>query len=581
MAATAAGTERSPSRAILDLDAWRYFARCAPGRLGVLLVLGLVAAAQSLLLLPVLLLIRHAVDTVIPGGQIVPLIQIGAAIFALRAAGSLIALWLRAAHVRVLKEATFRLRQDLLGRLFALSRAAYTRLDRDTTHARIVLDTERVDEMTHAVVARLVPALLAAAVLAGLLAVLNVRLLLLTLVLAPLLLFSIRLTGRRVKRRVFVFQRAFETFSHGIQFVLQHMDLALVQAFDAREAQRRVGDMASLRQASQRMAFVYAVHGQLQTITVTLCGVVILVAGGAAVAAGQMTMGGFLSFWVAAGLMNTQIMTIVGAIPEVIAGNESMATLHRFATGGEPRPYRGREVIPFDGRIEMHGVDFGYGDSTVFRGVDLAIEPGTTLAIVGPNGAGKSTLLYLILGFYRPWRGALRADGVPYDRLDLVELRRGIGVVMQHPEFFAGTVRDNITYGYPEATHEEVVHAARLALADDFIRALPQGYDTPIGEEGILLSGGQVQRIAIARALLRRPKLLILDEPTHHLESAAVHRLLDNLGGLDERPAVLIISHEREVLRHADRILRLEDGTLAPYEPQAGPRDAGLAVGAR
>ena len=573
--------ERKPSRKILDLDAWRYFESCSPGKLGVLFFFGLVAAAQSLLLLPVLLLIRNAVDTVIPQRQIGLLIQIGAAIFALRAAGSLIALWLRAAQVRVLKRATLRLREDLLHRLFMLSRAAYTRLDRDTTHARIVLDTERLDEMSHTVVARLLPAVFSAAVLLVLLAFLNGRLLLLTLALAPLLLFTIRATGRLVKRRVFVFQRAFEAFSNGILFVLQHMDLTLVQSFEAREEQRRVADMDRLRRTSERMAFIYAVHGQLQTITVTLCGVVILVAGGAAVAAGQMTIGGFLSFWVAAGLLNQQVTTIVGAIPQVIAGNESMVTLHGFATSCEPRPYRGREVIPFSGRIRMDGVEFGYGGSPVVRDVRLEIGPGETAAIAGPNGAGKSTLLYLILGFYRPLRGELRADDVPYDRLDLVELRRRIGVVMQHPTFFAGTVRENIAYGYPEATLEEITRAARIALADDFIRALPQGYDTPIGEEGILLSGGEVQRIAIARALLRRPKLLILDEPTNHLESAAIHRLLDRLAGLDERPGVLIISHDRDVLRHVQRVHRLENGILALHEDPTEPRARILSLGTR
>jgi ATP-binding cassette subfamily B protein len=574
-------TERKPSGRALDVEAWRYFERCAPGRRGILLLCGLVAAAQSLLLLPVLLLIRHAVDTVIPQRQMWRLVEIGAAIFALRALGSLIALWLRAAHVRVLKEATFRLREDLLQRLFTLSRSAYTRLDRDTTHTRIVLDTERVDEMSHAVVARLLPAVFSAAVLAVLLAVLNPRLLLLTVALAPLLLLSVRATGGRVKKRVYVFQRAFETFSNGIQFVLQHMDLTLIQSYEGREAQRRIADMAKLRQASRRMAFIYAVHGQLQTITVTLCGVVILVAGGASVAAGQMTIGGFLSFWVAAGLMNQQIMTIVGAIPEVIAGNESMATLHRFAMSCEPRPYHGREVIRFSGRIEMHGVDFGYGEAPVVRDVNLELRPGSTVAIVGPNGAGKSTVLYLILGFYRPLRGALRADGAAYDRLDLVELRRGIGVVMQHPTFFAGTVRENITYGYPEATDEEIAVAARLALADEFIQALPQGYDTPIGEGGLLLSGGEVQRIAIARALLRKPKLLILDEPTNHLESAAIHRLLDHLAALEPRPGVLIISHDREVLRYADVVHRLEDGTLSEFSLPAAVPAATVAMGAR
>ena len=570
------GAGREPSRRLLDLEAWRYFERCAPGRVGKLLFYGLVAAAQSLLLLPVLLLIRHAVDTVIPERRIGTLVLIGAGIFGLRAASGLVALWLRAAHVRVLKQATLRLREDLLGRLFQLSRAAYTRLDRDTTHARIVLDTERLDEMSHTVVAKLLPALFSAAVLTVVLGFLDARLLVLMIALAPLVLLTAHATGRLVKHHVFVFQRAFETFSNGILFVLQHMDLTILQAFEAREAERRVADMDRLRATSERMAFVYAVHGQLQSAIVALCGVVILVVGGAAVAAKQMTIGEFLSFWVAAGLLNQQVTTIVGAIPAVIAGNESMVTLHRFAMSGEPRPYQGRERIPFTGHVELDDVDFGYDGVPVVRGASLDVRPGATVAIVGPNGAGKSTILHLILGLYRPLRGELRADGVPYHRLDLVELRRRVGVVMQHPTFFAGTVRENIAYGCPEATADEIARAARLALADEFIRKLPRAYDTPIGEEGILLSGGEVQRIAIARALLRNPRLLILDEPTNHLENAAIHRLLENLAALETRPAVLIISHDREVLGYADQIYRIERGILrsrdggVPYAASVG-----------
>ena len=563
-----ARTERRPAR-IFDLEAWRYFESCSPGNLGRLLFYGGAAAAQSLLLLPVLLLIRYAVDTVIPQQEVGLLVLIGAGIFALRAASGGVALWLRAAHVRVLKQAILRLREDLLRRLFLLSRAAYTQMDRDTTHARIVLDTERLDEMSHAVVARLVPAAFSAVVLVMVLAFLNVRLLALMLGLAPLLLVAARVTGRLVKRRVFLFQRAFETFSNGVLFVLQHMDLTLVQSFEAGEAERRSTDLRRLRDSSQHMAWVYALHGQLQSTVVTLCGVVILVAGGVAVAAHHMTIGEFLSFWVAAGLLNQHVMTIVGGIPDVIAGNESMVTLHRFATGCEPRPYAGREVIEFSGHIEVDGVDFGYRETSVLRELSLQVGPGATVAIVGPNGAGKSTILHLILGFYRPLRGELRADGVPYERLDLTDLRRRIGVVMQHPTFFAGTVRENISYGYPEATTDEIVRASRLALADEFIRELPRGYDTPIGEEGILLSGGEVQRIAIARALLRRPKLLILDEPTNHLERAMIHHLLQNLATLDDRPGVLLISHDRDVLDHADQLYRLEDGMLMPHGASA------------
>jgi ABC-type multidrug transport system fused ATPase/permease subunit len=565
--------------ALFDRAAWRYFERCAPGTRGRLLWLGLVGAAQSLLLLPVLFLIRHAVDRVIPRHDIATLVWIGAAIFGLRALNGAVALWLRVAQVRVLKRATLRLREDLMGRLYRMSRAAHTRLDLDTTHARIVLDTERLDEMSHAVVAKLVPALFSGAVLVAVLGVLNAGLLLLLAAVAPVMLASMHLTSRLVKRRVFVFQRAFETFSNGMQFVLQHLDLTLTQGYEAQEARRRATEMAGLREKSERMSVAYSIHNQLQGVVVALCGVVMLVMGGAAVAGGTMTIGQFLSFWVAAGLLNQQVTAIVGSVPGLIAGNESMVTLHRFAESGEPRPYHGDEPLRFTGRVELAGVAFGYGDAAIVRDVTLEIAPGSRVAIVGPNGAGKSTLLYLILGFYRPQRGELRADGVPYERLDLVGLRRQVGVVMQYPAIFAGTVRDNITYGSPDATAEDVARAARLALADDFIGRLPRGYDTPIGEDGVLLSGGEVQRLAITRALLRRPKLLVLDEPTNHLEHAAIHRLLDHLAHLEESPAVLIITHDRDVLGFADTLYRVEGGRVR-RELTTPPRAASAVLGA-
>ena len=571
-----AALERGPVRKLVDLEAWRYFEGFLPGKLGRLVFYGAIAAAQSLLLLPILLLVRYSVDHAIPRREFGLLVAIGGGIFALRALNGAVTLWLRSKYIHEIKQAILRLREDLLLRLYALPRAAYTQLDLDTTHARIVLDTDRLDNMSQAVVSRIIPASFSALALVVLLGFLNWRLLVVTLTLAPLVLVAVRITGSRVKDRVYAFQRAFEAFSNGMLFVLQHMDLTQVQSSQAREIERRTQDMRRLRDTSESMAFLYSVHSQLQGIVVTFVGVVILVVGGAAVAARSMTIGEFLSFWVAAGLLNGHVSTIVAAIPECIAGNESMVTLHRFASAEAPRPYHGRERIAFTGAIELEDVTFGYRAAPVLRQVNLEIRPGETFAIAGANGAGKSTLLYLILGFYRPERGAVRADGVPYDRLDLVELRRSIGVVMQHPTFFAGSVRDNITYGSPEASADDMTRASRLALADEFIRRLPQGYDTQIGEEGVLLSGGEVQRIAIARALLGKPKLLILDEPTNHLERSMVRTLIDNLRSLEERPAIIVISHDREVLREAESFYRVENGTVLPYATlpalEAAPR---------
>ena len=166
---------------------------------------------------------------------------------------------------------------------------------------------------------------------------------------------------------------------------------------------------------------------------------------------------------------------------------------------------------------------------------------------------------------------------MPYEELNLSELRRGIGVVMQHPTFFPGTILDIITYGNPDANLDEVRRAARLALADEFIQRLPNGYQTEVGEDAMMLSGGEAQRLAIARALLRQPKVLVLDEPTNHLEMSAIDRLMSNLSRIENRPAIVTISHDAQVLRHAGIVYSLEDGYLR-QQAQADT-NAGVGVG--
>jgi ABC-type bacteriocin/lantibiotic exporter with double-glycine peptidase domain len=223
-------------------------------------------------------------------------------------------------------------------------------------------------------------------------------------------------------------------------------------------------------------------------------------------------------------------------------------------------PYQGTAKIDFQGEIKLEDVSFRYGKPAVLNGVNLVIQPRRTVALIGPNGCGKSTILHLILGFYRPNTGALYCDGRPYDEVDLSSVRKAIGFVAQNPTLFSGSIRENISYGMPEATLEQIRQAASLALADEFIIKLPDGYDTTIGDDGVRLSGGQRQRIAIARALLRQPKLLVLDEPTNHLDIKAVTRLMENLRPLESKLALLLVSHDREVVRHADDVFEIDNG---------------------
>jgi ATP-binding cassette subfamily B protein len=222
---------------------------------------------------------------------------------------------------------------------------------------------------------------------------------------------------------------------------------------------------------------------------------------------------------------------------------------------------------PVAGEVRFDDVTFAYGPTDkpgrkVLDGFDLVVPAGETHAIVGATGAGKSTVVKLMLRLYEATAGRITLDGVDIDDVPLVELRQAIGYVGQDVFLFQGTVRENLAYGRPDATDDELERAARLAEAHDFITELPDGYDTIVGERGQKLSGGQRQRLSIARAILKDPPLLVLDEATSAVDNeteAAIQRSLELVG---RGRTVLVIAHRLSTVRHADRIHVLEQGRV-------------------
>ena len=547
--------------------AWRFYAQFYRGNTRLLLAAIASSIAGSLFLLPVALLVQRGIDKAIPASDFRTLILIGLAILALYILDSGVALLTRYLALKVTKIAIQRLRDELLKRLYTFPRAAYTEADLSTLHASIVQDSERLDVMSNSLVAQVLPAFVASALLSVVMLFLNWFLFLALIVTIPLL-YVLSVTMRSaLRKRVRAFHRSFEAFSKGVLFVLQSMDLTHIQAAEDFEIERQGRHVEDLRLTSTSMSWMQTAYSQLQDLIVAISWVIVLVVGGYAVATGGMTIGSLLSFYIAVGILRGYLGALSYHIPQVVAGAESLETLSRTGTADHRLPYNGTKRITFGGEVRLEGVYFGYGVKPLLRDISLSVHPGRALAIVGPNGAGKSTVVSLILGFYRPEQGSLFADDVPFDDLDMVHLRRQIGVVTQDPLLFAGTVAENITYGAPAASQEQIERAARAAAADKFIERLPEGYDTLIGEHGVRLSGGQRQRIAIARALLRQPRLLILDEPTNHLDAEAIVQFVRNLRSMEDAPAVLLISHDVGILRASDDLLSLQEGRVVACGP--------------
>jgi ABC-type multidrug transport system fused ATPase/permease subunit len=556
-------------RSKIDWDAWAYLWSYYRRRGGTVAVLGLLGALQSAMLLPTLFLVRFAFNTAVPKGQVVLLLWIGMALVGFRLVAAGLTLTTRLMSLRVTKGAICEMRRDLIATLYALPRDYFGRNDASRVQTRIVMETERLDNLASTLLSSIVPAALTTVCLAAVLLYLNAVLVLMLAGLLPLMWLGAVLGGRYVKREVRAFQQAFEGFSHGVQFVLRQMDLTRVRGYEEGELTRQTEGLQRLETSGVRMAMSFALHQQIQNGLNGIGGLLLLVGGGVAVASHAMTLGDLLAFYLAAGALNGSISRMTAVIPDLIAGDESLRKLQELRGQTDAAGYHGKVEAPFDGSVSLRDVDFAYGAEPVLRGVSLDLAPGARTAIVGPNGAGKSTIINLILGFYRPQAGGLTAGSRSYEDIDLRALRRQIGVVMQKPTFFTGTIAENLTYGWSDVTREAMEAAAREACADAFIQNLPEGYDTLIGEGGAMISGGEGQRMAIARALIGRPKLLILDEPTNHLDAETIGKIMERVTSRPDHAAVLIISHDRTVVDFADTVLRLDAGRLVPSRRHA------------
>jgi ABC-type multidrug transport system fused ATPase/permease subunit len=316
------------------------------------------------------------------------------------------------------------------------------------------------------------------------------------------------------------------------------------------------------------------------TVVVGVIGVIMIVIGGRSILSGAMTLGDFIFYLVLTGLMAApvvQIASIGTQISEAFAGLDRIRELLEMET--EDEEDSGKAPLgPIDGEVIFEHVGFEYNAGVpVLKDVCFSAPAGTTTALVGSSGSGKSTLISLVMAFNRPAIGRILVDGRDLTTIRLRDYRSQIGVVLQDNFLFDGTVGDNIRYGRPAATIEQVREVSRIAHADEFIDGFEKGYDTVVGERGVKLSGGQRQRVAIARAILADPRILVLDEATSSLDSESEALIQDGLHSLRRGRTTLVIAHRLSTIRSADQILVLEHGEIV----ERGTHRELLALGGR
>ena len=430
-------------------------------------------------------------------------------------------------------------------------------------------DVERLGWFATGTLTTLLPLLLTCAGALAMMLRIEPRIGLAVALLVPAVYLALKLVGRRLRP---LGREVADGYAQRTALVEQNLAmLPVVKAFsgEPEESRRFHAQAGALRTLQLRQARLQALIGPLMRVAAAAVVLALLWMGSRQVAAGALAASDLIGLLLY-GLLLTQPVAELASVYGQVQGARGAAERLLLAFGQAPEPPGGeRELHGPRGDVAFEALTFAYpGREPVLKGLALRIAAGETVAITGANGAGKSTLAHLLLRFADPQAGRILFDGIDLRELRTRSLREHIGLVAQNVLLFNASVGENIAYGRQGAGHADIERAARAARAHDFIVALPQGYDTVIGDQGVKLSGGQKQRIALARALLKDPQILLLDEATAMFDPAAELEFITECHDVLKQRTVILITHRPASLALADRVLRLEGGRLTEMGPR-------------
>jgi ATP-binding cassette subfamily B protein len=480
-------------------------------------------------------------------------------------AASLLAWWAGYLLNDVVQGTVLRMRSDVEDKVNRLPLSSFDAQPRGELLSRVTNDIDNVSQTLQQTMSQLLTSLLTVVGVLAMMFWISPLLALVALASVPISMLVTRAVMRR-SQGLFV-QQWRSTGKLNAHIEETFSGHALVKVFGQQHEAKRIFDEQNdeLFRASFGAQFVSGVIMPIMMFLGNLNYVVIAVIGGLRVANGSMSLGDVQAF-IQYSRQFTQPLTQVASMTNLLqSGVASAERVFELLDAPEesPDPVGAPPARRGPGQVEFENVDFSYvEDRRLIHHLSLVAQPGHTVAIVGPTGAGKTTLVNLIMRFYELDGGRIRLDGTDVATMPRGELRSRIGMVLQDTWLFAGTIRDNIAYGRPDATEDEILEAARATFVDRFVHSLPDGYDTLIDEEGASLSAGERQLITIARAFLADPALLILDEATSSVDTRTELLLQHAMSALRADRTSFVIAHRLSTIRDADLILVMEDGAI-------------------
>jgi ATP-binding cassette subfamily B protein len=528
-------------------------------------LLGLSALAlKDLAAVSAPLIIRSAVDRFIQGAPAAQIWRFAGYLTGVALLRGIFQYWMRVVLIGISRDIEYDLRNDLFGHLVNLSADFYARHRTGDIMARATNDLNAVRMMLGPGVMYWTETSLTFVLAIAVMSSADWRLTLLAILPAPLVSFAVIFFGRKIHDR---FERIQEMFSDISSRVQENLSgVRMIRAYVQEAAELNRFNRLNEGYIAQNIQLV-RISGLFEPLLEMLIGVTFLIvlwAGGYRVLSGKLSLGGFVMFNTYMGMLVWPMIAMGWVVNLMQRGS---ASFERICQIMNERPTIAEPVSPqpltrVRGEIEFRGVSVAYPAGRALRGVDLRIRAGATVAIVGATGCGKSTLVSLIPRLLDPTTGSVLLDGADLRTLSPQALRRHIGFVPQETFLFSSTIAENIAFGVEQATPDQIRRAAELAgLAAD-IDSFPAGYETMVGERGITLSGGQKQRTAIARALLRDPRILILDDALSSVDTLTEELILKGLAGVMRGRTVILISHRVSTVRQADRIVVLEKGAI-------------------
>jgi subfamily B ATP-binding cassette protein MsbA len=472
-----------------------------------------------------------------------------------------------------------KIREDLFEHIHRLSLEFYWRKRSSDVMSRVINDLNNVQSTVQFIPLYGIRDALTVAACVGLLFYINWKLALIATIVLPLIAALLGILGKKMRKASAESNVIVGEISHKFQESLQ--GITVVKAFNYEDQAIAKFKVSNDAYFSKMMRYLRAtaMSGPVMEFISGMVLIAIIYLSGKAIFDGTMTVAHFFSF-IAAYVTAYVPLKNIGNLNSKL--QQGMAAWERIYQILEEKPavvikQTTKNIAKLEGRIEFKGVNYKYPsrDTQILKDLSFTINPGEVAAFVGPSGSGKTTVVHMLLRFFDPVSGRIEVDGHDMLDLDTTDLRAHMGLVTQDTILFDDTVLGNIKIGMPGASPEEVVEAAKAADAHAFISAMPQGYDTVLGERGVKLSGGQRQRLAIARAIIKRPKILLLDEATSNLDTASEQAVQGAIERILGGRTVVMVAHRLSTVKNADKIFVLKKGELA----ETGTHDELLRLG--